>query len=101
KGDGARHQAEQGGIVGPVGVVHHFVEYHARVRQQAEHRAVDEGDAERGVRSGLDHIALLDVFTIVQNDRDTVADGGRGADQLGHIANDLVDTGAAVGLCVL
>ena len=47
EGDGAGHQAEQRGIARPVGVVDHLVQHHLRVGCEAEHRAVDEGDAER------------------------------------------------------
>ena len=43
--DGPLHQAEQRGIVRPIGVVDHFVEDHPRIRREAEHGAVDESDA--------------------------------------------------------
>jgi len=99
--DGAGHEAHQRGIVRPVGVVDHFVEHHARVRRQAEHRAVDEGDAERRVRAGLHDVALLDIVAIVQNDRDAVADRGRAALQLGDMADDLPDHRTGAGLADL
>ena len=86
------------GIVRPVGVVDHFVEHHPRVRRQAEHGAVDEGDAERRTGAGLDHVAFFDVVALVQDDRDAVADRGRGADELGDMADHLAGAGAAVGL---
>ncbi len=87
EGDGAGDQAEQRGIVRPVGVVDHLVQHHPRIRRQAEHGAVDEGDAERGVRAGLDHVAFFDVVAHVEDDRDAVADRGRAARQLGDVAD--------------
>ena len=48
--------------------------------------------------SGLDHVALVDVVALVQDDRDAVADRGRVARQLGDMADHLGDAGAAVGL---
>ena len=100
KRNGAGHQAQQRRIVRPVRVVDHFVEHHARIRRQTEHGAVDKGDAERRVRSGLDHVAFFDVVAVVQDDRDAVADNGRGADELGYMTDDMADAGAAVGLRV-
>ena len=91
KGDGARHQAEQRRIVRPVGVVDHLVEHHSRIRRQAEHGAVDEGDAERRIGAGLDDVAFFDVVAVVQDDRDAVADRGRGAGELGDMADHLAD----------
>jgi hypothetical protein len=88
-------------IVRPVGVVDHFVQHHPRIRRQAEDGAVDEGDAERRIRSGGDHVAFFDVVTIVKNDRNTVADRGRGAGELGHMADDLARARIAAGLRIL
>ena len=48
--------------------------------------------------SGLNHVALVDVVALVQDDRDAVADRGRGAGQLGDMADHLGRAGAAVGL---
>ena len=93
-----RHQAEQRRIVRPVRVVDHFVQHHPRIRREAEHGAVDEGDAERRIGSGLDDVALFDVVALVQDDRDAVADRGRGAGELGDVADHLADARAAIGL---
>ena len=97
--DRASHQAEQRFVVRPVGVVDHFVQHHLGVRREAEHGAVDEGDAERRIGTGLDDVALMDGVTLVQDDRHAVADRGRVARQLGDMADDRRrDAGAAVGL---
>ena len=48
--------------------------------------------------SGLDHVAFVDVVALVQNDRNAVADRGRGTRQLGHMADHLGNARAAVGL---
>ena len=97
--DRALHQAEQRFVVRPVGVVDHFVQHHLGVRREAEHGAVDEGDAERRIGARLDDVAFVDVVTLVQDDRDAVADRGRVARQLGDMADDRGrDAGAAVGL---
>ena len=98
--DGPRHQAEQRRIVRPVGIVDHFVEHHSRIRRQAEHGAVNEGDAERRIGAGLDDVAFFDVVALVQDDRDAVADRGRGADELGDMADHMAGGDAAVGLRV-
>ena len=74
EGDGAGHQADQRRIVRPVRVVDHLVEHHPRIRRQAEHGAVDEGDADRRIRAGRDDVALFDVVAVVEDDRDAVAD---------------------------
>ena len=100
EGDGPRHQAEQRRIVRPVRVVDHFVEHHSRIRREAEHGAVDEGDAERRIGTGLDDVAFFDVVAIVQDDRNAVADSGRAARQLGDVADHLAGARAAVRLCV-
>ena len=92
------HQAEQRFVVRPVGVVDHFVQHHLGVRREAEHGAVDEGDAERRIRAGLDDVAFVDVVALVQDDRNAVADRGRIARQLGDMADEGGDAGAAVGL---
>ena len=101
EGNGARDQAEQRGIVRPVGVVHHLVQHHPRIGGQAEHSAIDEGDAKRRIGAGRDDVALLDIVAIVQDDRDAVADRGRAAGQLGDVADDLRRGGAGCGLRVL
>ena len=100
EGDGARHQADQRRIVRPVGVVDHFVEHHSRVRREAEHGAVDEGDAERRIGAGLDDVAFFDVVAVVQDDRNAVANDGRGARELGDMADHLGGARAAAGLRV-
>ena len=100
KGDGAGHQADQRGIVRPVRVVDHLVEHHSRIRRQAEHGAVDEGDAERRIRAGLHHVALFDVVADIEDDRDAVADRGRGARELGDVADDLASVVDVRGLRV-
>ena len=93
------HQAEQRFVVRPVGVVDHFVQHHLGVRREAEHGAVDEGDAERRIGAGLDDVAFVDGVALVQDDRNAVADRGRVARQLGDMADDGGrDAGAAVGL---
>src|SRR5262249_30724705 len=74
-----------------VRVVDHLVQYHPRVRREAEYGAVDEGDAERRVGAGLDDVALLDVVAHVEDDGDTVADNGGAAGELGDMADDVVD----------
>ncbi len=48
--------------------------------------------------AGLDHVAFVDVVALVQDDRDAVADRGRGARELGDVADHLGGAGAAVGL---
>ena len=101
EGDGPGHQAEQRGVVRPVGVVDHLVEHHPRIRRQAEHGAVDEGDAERRVRAGLHDIALFDVVAVVQDDRDAVADRGRAALKLADVADHLMVVCRAAGLAIL
>ena len=63
--------------------------------REAEHAAVDKGDAEHGMGTGLDHVALVDVVALVQNDRDAVADRGRIAHQL----SDVADHGGACWRC--
>ena len=98
KGDGPRHQTEQRRIVRPVRVVDHFVEHHPRIRRQAEHGAVDEGNAERRTGSALDDVALFDVVAVVQDDRDAIADRGPGADELADMTDHLGDARAAIGL---
>ena len=45
-----------------------------------------------------DHVAFFDVVAVVEDDRDAVADRGRGADELGHMADDLAGAGTAIGL---
>ncbi|MFK4528421.1 hypothetical protein ABIF90_006402 [Bradyrhizobium japonicum] len=98
EGDGARNQAQQRGIARPVGVVDHLVQHHPRIGGQAEHGAVDEGDAERRIRAGRDHIALLDVIAVVQRDRDAVANRGRAAGEFCDVADDLRGGDAGRGL---
>src|SRR4029077_2588961 len=61
----------------------------ARVRRQAEHSTVDEGDADRRVRTGLDDVAFLDIVAVVQDDGDAVTRRCRGALQLGEMPDDL------------
>ena len=39
--------------------------------------------------AGLDDVALVDVVALVQDDRDAVADRGRGAGELGDLADHL------------
>ncbi len=96
--DGAGHQADQRGIVRPVRVVDHLVEHHPRIRREAEHGAIDEGDADRRIGAGLDDVAFFDVFAIVQDDRDAVTDRGRAADELGDVADHLGGIRRASGL---
>jgi hypothetical protein len=98
EGDGALDEAEERGIVRPVGVVDHLVQHHPGVGGEAEHRAVDERDAECRVGPRLHHVALMDVVAIVEDDRHTVADNGGAAGELGDMADDLGGGGAAVGL---
>ena len=98
KGDGALHEAEQRRVARPVGVVDHLVQHHLRVRAEAEHAAVDKGDAERGGGSGLDDVALIDVVAEVENDRNAIADDGGISRQLGDVADHLGRGGAAIGL---
>ena len=99
EGDRALHQAEQRFVVRPVGVVDHFVQHHLGVRREAEHGAVDEGDAKRRIGAGLDDVAFVDGVALVQDDRHPVADRGRVAGQLGDVADQLRrDAGAAVRL---
>jgi len=99
--DGSRHQAEQRGIVRPVRVENHFVEHHPGIRREAEHGAVDEGNAERRIGAGLNHVTFFDVVALVQNDRDAVTDRGRGAHQLGDMADDVAAARVGAGLAVL
>ena len=98
EGDRTLHQADQRRIVRPGRVVDHFVQHHLGVRREAEHAAVDKGDAERRIGAGLDHVAFVDVVAVVQNDRNAVADRCRGADQFGDMADDLGHARTAVGL---
>ena len=70
--------------------------------RKAEHGAVDEGDAERGIGSGRDHVALFDVVAVVEGDRNAVAGRGRAARQLGDMADgDVSGSRTAVGLAIL
>src|SRR5262249_43762448 len=71
------------------------------VRRQAEHRAVDEGYADRRVRAGLDDVAFLDIVSVVQDDRDAVADRSRGTLQLGEMSDDLPRRRTGSGLADL
>ena len=98
--DGALYQRQERGVVRPVRVVDHLVQHHPRVRREAEDGAVDEGDAERGIRSGLDDVALVDVVAHVQGDRNAVTDGGRAAGDLGDVTDDQFRRGTAAGLGV-
>ena len=98
KGDGALHQREQRGIIRRARVIDHFVEHHPRIRRKAKNGAVDEGDAERRIRSGLDDVAFFDVVAIVQNDRDAVAYRGRTAGELGNMTDNDRDARATVCL---
>ena len=50
---------------------------------------------------GLDHVAFFDVVAVVQDDRNAVADRGRGADELGDMTDHLAGAGAAIGLRIL
>ena len=101
KRDGAGDEAQQRRIVRPVRVVDHFVEHHPRIRRQAEYGAIDKGNAERRIRSGLDHVAFFDVVAVVQDDRNAVTNRGCAADELGYVADDLVGAGSAVRLRIL
>ena len=96
--DRALHQAEQRFVVRPIRVIDHFVQHHLGIRREAEHGAIDEGDAERRIRSRLDHVAFVDGVALVQDDRNAIADRGRVAIQLGDMADHLGHAGAAVGL---
>ena len=49
----------------------------------------------------VDDVALFDVVALVQNNRDAVTRGGRGAGKLGDVADNLADARAAVRLGVL
>ncbi len=94
-------ETHQRRVARPVRVVDHLVQHHLGVRSETEHGAVDEGDAERRVAAGLHHVALVDVVTLVQDDRDAVTNGGGAAGQLGDVADDLGGLGGAAGLRVL
>ena len=97
--DRTLHQTEQRLVVRPVGVVDHFVQHHLGVRRQAEHGAVDEGNAESRIGSGLDDVAFVDVVALVQDHRNAVADRGCAARELGDMADHRWrNAGAAVGL---
>ena len=50
------------------------------------------------IRAGLDDVALFDVVAVVQDDRDAIADRGRGADELADMTDHLGDARAAIGL---
>ena len=60
EGRGAAHDVEYGGIVGAALLIDEFVHREARVRLQRECRLVVEGDAERAVDIGLQHVVLVD-----------------------------------------
>ena len=99
EGDGALHQAEQRRIARPVGVVDHFVQHHLRIRARGRTR-VPSMKVMPSVESdpAWTTSPLLTLSPMVQDDRYAVADRGRGAGQLGDVADDLCGAGAAVGL---
>src|SRR6202035_121985 len=68
---------------------------------KAEPGAVDKGNANRGIRSGRDHVALFDVVAVIQDDRDAVAGRRGGANELGYMADDLVGARSAIRLRIL
>ena len=101
KGDGPLHQVEERRVRRPVRIVDHVVQHHPRIGRETEHGAVDEGDAELRIGSGLDHVALVDVVAHVQHDRNAVADHGGVAGELGYVADDLARIRRAAGLGIL
>src|ERR1700693_1546522 len=57
---GAAHDVEYGGIVGAALLIDELVHGKTRVRLQGERSLVVEGDAERAVDVGLQHVAFVD-----------------------------------------
>ena len=57
---GAAHDVEYGGIVGAAFLIDELIHGKPRVRLQRERGLVVEGDAERAVDIGLQHVVLVD-----------------------------------------
>ena len=71
----------------------------AGIRSEVERGGVVEGDAERGIRRGLQHVVQEDVVLRLERRRGIVAGDGRGAGQGGDISDRLVVGRLRAGGC--